>query len=145
MKPLFIIITLFSIAFSTSSFAADPVSKRALKAFQHTFTEAKNVTWTSSENLFKVQFVLNEQTLIAFYSTDGEFLGVTRNISSLQLPLLLQASLRKEYANYWITELFELSGKNGTEYYMTLEDGDSKLTLKSHDNVYWSTYQKSKK
>ncbi|HZF64753.1 MAG TPA: hypothetical protein VEY32_02210 [Flavisolibacter sp.] len=145
MKPLFILITIFSTLLSTTGFANDPISQRAVKAFEQNFAEAKEVNWTTSPNLLKVQFVLNEQTLTAFYSIDGEFLGVTRNISSFQLPLMLQAAVKKEYSNYWITELFELSGKNGTEYYITLEDADHKLTLKSQDSVYWSTYQKLRK
>jgi len=88
---------------------------------------------------------MNEQTLFAFYSMTGEFMAVTRYISSFQLPLNLQSNLKKSYSNYWITDLFEMANHDGTAYYVTLETADSKIVLKSIDGSDWSVFQKSKK
>ena len=71
-------------------------------------------------------------------------LALTRNISSLQLPITLQASLKKNYENFWISDLFEVANEQGTTYYVTLEDGDTKLVLKSGHSE-WSTFQKQRK
>lgn len=145
MKPLFIFLTFLSSFFASNTNAADPVSAQAVKSFQQTFTNAENATWTVSQNLYKVEFSLNGQLMTAFYNLQGEFAGVTRNITSLQLPVMLLAEVKKEYAHYWITDLFELSNQNGTEYYVTLENADTKLILKSSGHSSWATYQKCRK
>ena len=146
MKPLFILMTFVSSFFVTSIRAADDVSAAALKSFQTTFSNAKDAAWTVTENYYKVQFLLNDQTLTAFYQSDGKLMGVTKNISSLQLPIILQTEIKREYSNYWITDLFELSNENGTEYYMTIENTDGRTVLKSSAvNTSWSVYQKLRK
>lgn len=145
MKPLFILLTVLSSFFASSSYAADPISSQAIKSFQQTFINAENAVWTASENLYKVQFSLNGQEMTAFYNMQGAFAGVTRNIISTQLPMMLQVEVKKEYSEYWITGLFELSNNNGTEYYLTLENADSKIVLKSSGHTSWFTYQKSRK
>ena len=87
---------------------------------------------------------MNGQFITAFYDAAANLVAVTKNISPLQLPVTLQASLKNSYCDYWISELFELSNENGTSYYVTVEDGDSKLTLKS-SGTNWTTYKKSRK
>jgi len=145
MKPLFILMTFLSSFFVTTTRAAD-VSPKALKSFETTFATAKEASWTVTETFYKVQFMLNDQTLTAFYNYEGKLLGVTRNISSLNLPIILQTELKKTYSNYWITDLFEVSNDNGTEYYMTIENTDGRIVLKSAPaNTSWSVYQKLRK
>jgi len=123
----------------------EAINKQALNAFKKEFAGATDAAWTVGTNFYKVEFSLNEQKLFAYYNTQGEFLAVTRNISSLQLPLALQTSLKKCYNSYWISDLFEVSNTDGTRYYVTLETADSKIVLKSADGSDWSIYQKSKK
>ena len=145
MKPLLILMLALS-SFSLTSNATDVVSAKALKSFQTTFTQATEAEWTITENYYKVQFLLNGQTITAFYNEDGKLISVTRNISSLQLPIILQTELKKEYNNYWITDLFEMSNDYGAEYYLTLEDADNKTILKSSvGSNAWTVYLKLRK
>ena len=141
-----IIVTL-AIALSTlSSFAGEvKVSSKVLDAFNSSFASATEISWTSTSNYYKASFVFNEQHVFAFYSADGELMGLTRNISSLDLPLTLQTSLKKDYSNYWISDLFEVSNSEGTGYYITVENADSKIVLKSTGGESWKTYQKKTK
>ena len=67
---------------------------------------------------------------------------MTRNISSLDMPIGLQTNLRKDYADYWISDLFEVSNSDGTHYYITMEKADSRITLKSTTNGKWKVYKK---
>lgn len=144
MKPLFIALTIISSFFAKNSNATN-VSPDAIKHFENTFTNVKNVIWSVGTNLYKVQFSMNEQTVTAFYDEQGELMGVSRNITSLQLPLMLQTEIKNEYSKYWISDLFEMSKEEGTDYYITLEDADSKIVLKSLNNSSWKTYQKVRK
>lgn len=143
-----IIITL-AVAISTlSSFAGEGkenVSKKVLDAFTTEFASAKEVTWTAGDNYYKASFVYNSQHVFAFYNTDGEMLGMTRYISSLDLPMNLQTGLKKSYSQYWISDLFEVSNSEGTGYYITLENADSKIVLKSTLGGNWKVYEKTTK
>ncbi len=146
MKPLLIALTLLASVFTKSSFANDEkITPAVLNAFQKTFSAAKEVQWTETNNMYKAQFELSGQVVNAYYDQDGTMLAVVRNITSLQLPVALQASIKKDHADYWITELFELTNDSGTSYYVTLESADAKVVLRSSSSTNWSTYQKSKK
>ena len=141
------IILTIAIAFSSVlAFANETkVSTAVLNAFNREFASAKEVSWTSSSSFFKVSFVYNEQHLTAFYSFEVKMMAMARNISSLDLPLNLQKSLMENYSGRWISELFELSNAEGTSYYITLEQADSKIILKSENGSEWSVYKKSSK
>ena len=146
MKPLFIAFALMASVVTTSSFAADPaVAPVVLKSFETQFVQAKEVAWSYTSGLYKAQFFLNNQQVIAYYNGDGEMVAVTRNINSLQLPLALQASLKAACAdNQWISNLFEVTAEDGVHYYATLETADSKVVLKGSPAANWTTYQKAK-
>lgn len=123
----------------------EAINKQALNAFKKEFVGATEAAWTVGGNYYKVTFSLNNQKLFAYYNMQGDFLAVTRNISSLQLPLTLQTSLKKSYKGFWISDLFEVANNDGTNYYATLETADTKIVLKSADGSDWSVFQKSKK
>lgn len=141
-----IILTL-AIALSTFAVFANntTVSSTVLNAFNKEFSGATEVSWSAGAGFYKANFVYNTQYVTAFYSFAGEMIGLARNISSLDLPLKLQSSLKKDYSGRWISELFELSNEEGTSYYITLEQADSKIVLKSVDGLTWSVYKKSVK
>lgn len=141
-----IILTL-AIGLSTlCSFANEgTVSSKVLDAFNNEFVTAKEVTWSEGSEYFKASFIFNDQHVSAFYTPDGELMAVTRYISSLDLPISLQSGLKKDYSNYWISDLFEMSNNDGTSYYITLENADKKIVLKSTNGDGWRLYQKRTK
>ncbi|MBD0332722.1 MAG: hypothetical protein ICV66_08700 [Chitinophagaceae bacterium] len=145
MKLLIITLTVLSSFFTKPTYASDDVSPVVLKAFAQSFTAAKDVSWTSSKTFYKATFELNDQYVSAFYNEEGELIAVTRNVTALQMPAVLQAELKKDYTSYWITDLFEITNEQGTYYYVTLETADSKIVLKSTSFNKWSTYKKSQK
>lgn len=136
-----------AVAMSTlCSFAREvEVNSRVLNAFKSEFSSAKEVTWTAGDNYYKAVFVYNDQHVSAFYGKNGELLAMTRYISSLDLPMSLQTNLKKSYSDYWISDLFEVSNNDGTAYYITVEDADSKIVLKSDGTSGWEVFQKSTK
>lgn len=120
------------------------VSAAVLSSFNTSFKQASGAQWQTADAYYKVSFELNGQYVNAFYDCSGALAAVTRNVSSLQLPITLQADLRSSYEPYWISELFELSNEGGTTYYVTLEDAETKITLQSVGNS-WQVYQKHRK
>ena len=128
---------------TTFSFANNP-NGETKTSFRQDFKNAQLMNTEEHTNFTKLTFTTNGVIMSAFYSTNGELLAVTRNIVSSQLPINLLTSLKKYYSNTWITDLFEFSGDNQDCYYITLENADSKVTLRSNgDN--WELYTTTKK
>ncbi len=139
------IVTL-AIAVSTlSAFAGDEnVNQKVLDAFKTEFATAKEVEWSVGSNYYKATFVYNEKYVFAYYSESGDLLGLTRYLSPVDLPLALQSSLKKNYEGYWVSDLFEAAKSDVTNYYITLENADTRIVLKSSGNT-WSVHSKAKK
>jgi hypothetical protein len=147
MKRILFTMTLMLSLISMSSFANDnseKVNGAVLASFKSNFRNATEVSWSVSQQYVKASFALNGQYVTAFYDNGGELIALTRHISSTQLPITLQAGLRKQYGDYWISELFEVANEEGTSYYVTLETADTRLVLKS-EGTDWTSFQKQRK
>jgi hypothetical protein len=121
------------------------VNYRASNSFKKEFTQAQDVKWENSKDFVKATFKMNDQIMIAYYTNGGELLGVTRNITTSQLPINLLTDVKKNHSNAWISDLFEITTNDETSYYITLQDADQTLVLKSSGTTGWTTFKKQKK
>jgi hypothetical protein len=144
MKKIFLTL---AIAVSTlTSFAGpDEVNPKVLTAFNNEFKTAKEVEWTVGVDYFRATFTYNDKHIFAYYNTAGELLGLSRYVSLAELPMTLQSELKKSYGEYWISDLFEVANADGTTYYATVENADTKVVLKASDGKTWTSYRKTKK
>ncbi|HET9825884.1 MAG TPA: hypothetical protein VFP87_11150, partial [Chitinophagaceae bacterium] len=132
MKTIMIMMVMMLTLTTSWAFTGEePINKQALQAFRTEFAGANDAAWSIDHDYYRVTFTLNSQKLFAYYSMDGEFMAVTRYLSSTQLPLNLQSGLKKYYGDYWLTDLFELANTSGTSYHVTLEKANGKIILKS--------------
>ena len=148
MKRLIFTLSLSFLLISFSSFAGktnETISPLVLKSFETSFKTATEVSWQVSDNYYKAQFGMNGTHIIAYYDCDAKLIAMTRNISSVNLPISLQVSLRSDFENLWITELVEVASEEGTVYYLTLEDADNKVQLKSSYGAEWNILKRQKK
>ena len=83
--------------------------------------------------------------MFAYYNQDGELLAVIRNVLSDQLPIRLLTEIRNNYGNFWISELFEMATEDRTTYYITVENSQERIVLKSDGLNQWTLYKKEKK
>jgi len=140
-----IIIMLAITISSLAAFAGEEnVNKKVLDAFSQQFAGAKDVKWTAKDTYYQASFVFNGQYADAFYQLNGKLMAMVRNISSLDLPMTLQTSLKK-YTGSWISDLFEISDNDGTRYYITMENAGSKIILKSDCAGNWNVFKTSVK
>ena len=121
------------------------VSKKVLDAFKTEFTTVKEAEWTAGSDYYKASFMYNEKHVFAYYNMDGDLLGLTRYISPIDLPLNLQISLKKNGNGYWISDLFEVAKNEITSYYITLENADTKMVLRSTGGSNWEEFKTVKK
>jgi hypothetical protein len=141
MKKIITILALVLTVSTSFAFTApESVSSQALNTFSSEYVGATETTWTISKDFYQVAFTLDGQRLFAFYNKSGDFIAVTKNISSVQLSNGLKKSLKKLMGNCWITDLFEVTHDDETSWYVTLESADQKTILKSNGGK-WRIYQ----
>ena len=136
-----IIMMLAIIISTTVAFASgEDVNKKVLEAFKTEFSSATDVEWSVGQDYYRAKFNYNEKYVFAYFNENGELLGLSQFLSPTNLPINLQTSLNKKYKNYWISDLFEVAKKDSTTYYITLENADTKLMLRSDEANSWSVY-----
>ena len=130
----------------TSAFADEvKISPKVIEAFNKAFSTAKEVSWEARSDYYKAAFTMYDQKIAAYYSAEGDLISVTRYISSLQLPLNVLTELKNDYSHYWIKDLIEVNNSEGTNYFVTLENADNILILKSTNSGSWKSYEKKTK
>lgn len=133
MKKTFV--TLFAfLAIGITVSLADPITNvdpKILSAFQKEFSFAKNVKWEEEGNLTRVNFLLNDQGIIAWYNSDAELVTTARNILYNQLPISVMRSLDKEYEGADIFGIVEISRNDETYYQMRADRSNKKFLLKA--------------
>lgn len=123
----------------------DEVNQQALRSFKKDFATATNIVWEQKAGFSKATFSLDGAILFAYYNDNGSLQAVVRNITSEQLPINLLTSLKNDHSDYWISDLFEVASDGQTNYYVTLENSDKKIVLRSSGINSWDVYSKEKK
>jgi len=116
------------------------VSKEVRDSFFKEFFQAEEVHWEILDNYIRVSFKMNDQPLTALYYQDGELIAVMRHILSDHLPMSLFLLLKKDYRNFWITDLVEVNSQNNASYLVSLESEDRDIMLKSDMEVGWEIF-----
>jgi len=124
---------------------ADSLNGDIRTSFRKDFQTAHIISTEGHKGFTKLTFKMNDVVMYAFYSDNGQLLAVTRNITSNQLPIQLLLEVKKDYSNYWITDCFELTGEGASNYYITLENADGSVTLRSNGTENWDVYDKKSK
>lgn len=150
MKKIILGIVTMVVVSTSAAFANTPNNTTGVKqeveiSFKKVFASATNTSWSKINDLYRAQFEMDGQVLFAFLNEDGELVGVYRNILSTQLPLQLSSELKQNYSDYWINDLFEVAKENHTQYYVTIENANHQMVLKSENGIDWIVYSKTKK
>jgi len=146
MKQASISISILLSFCATMAFGAiAPVNGKILASFRKEFSKAKEESWKTLNGYEVVSFRVENKYLTAYYLESGELKAVTRNISTDQLPIYLQNSLKSSYKDFWITELFEIASDSETHYFVSIENTDQKLVLNSVDSVDWNIVERTDK
>jgi hypothetical protein len=144
-KMILSLATVLMMGFSVLANGTDNITQQAREAFKKDFATASDIKWEQKNNFLKATFSLNGQILTAYYFTNGDLQAVVRNITSDQLPINLVTSLHRDYTAFWITDLFEISSEGQTTYYVTIENSEKKIVLKSEELSTWQVYSKERK
>lgn len=129
MKKIFI--TIATIGLLGTSAYAKVEGKKAEKAatvaysvrneFDSAFDDAKDVTWTITNNTQKATFIQDNVRKTAFYSLQGEYLGVTQDVNYSVISEKAQKTIADKYAGYKVGEVIKLeTGDSNTNFDQTV-------------------------
>ena len=107
------------------------VDPKILSAFQKEFSFAKNAKWELKGNLTQVNFLINDQAVMAWYNSDAELVTTARNILYNQLPISVIRTLEKEYAGAGFFGITEVERNNETYYQIMADKKNKKYFLKA--------------
>ena len=143
----FIISLLFStLLFGNISLANNgKIPETVLSSFKMRFHDAQTISWTDSKEYYKVAFSSNGQSYCAFYSHEGNFVALSRQVAITQLPLLLQHNLQKRYEKYTICSVVELEQDDSISYYAEMVNEKTNLIVKCGLTGEWVEFLKTKK
>jgi hypothetical protein len=134
MKQLFTLLLLTAGLFARST--PTKPEPAALQAFEATYGKQTPAAWTCTAAGCQVQFELKGQTITAVYTPTGKLRWYKKHIYSTELPVFLQMSIKKHLAGYWISDVVEQSGKEGTTYTVTLENASGKAIMTAKGNQW---------
>src|SRR5882724_11185698 len=77
-------------------------------SFKESFSTAKDISWKQTKDYNEATFTIDGQVLTAYYNGSRHPFAVSRNITPTQLPLLLIGEIKRNYSDYWVSDLFEL-------------------------------------
>jgi hypothetical protein len=133
MKKLFIS-GLFALVIAASAFASpSSVNAIANAHFATSFSKAKSINWNSYGLYEKVSFVQDNEKVDAFYSKDGEMIGVTKVIALDKLPKSALKTITTDYTfpDYQLKECLVFTDANNEQsYFVSLDKANENIVLK---------------
>ncbi|MDB5029682.1 hypothetical protein [Mucilaginibacter sp.] len=140
MKKLFITAAIATM-FSITAFAAngkhnkteDKVTYAALDQFAADFKSADNVVWTVTPNCQKVTFINNNNNYTAFYTFDGDYLGLTQDIAYKRIPTSVRSEIANDYKGFEVADVIKYKTTEADEpvaYFVDIKKTGSEILLK---------------
>jgi len=153
MKKIFITTAMIALLGSTSVFAdggkkatkVTTVSYSVENEFTSDFSDAKNVSWSITPNVQKATFTQDGVKMTAFYSLQGDYMGVTQNVDYAALSDKAKAIIADKYKDYSVKEVVKLETTNPdanfeeTNYFVDLKNGADEILVRvtSSADVYF--------
>ncbi len=132
-----IVLALFSTSFAKSSNAH---TELAALSFSKDFRHATQVSFAETNHFVLATFQQDKETLFAYYDFQGTLVGVVHHILTSSLPEDLQKDIKKNYGNYWVSELFQVTSDEGSYYYIQLKNADETIVLSTEGTNGWHKY-----
>jgi len=133
--------------FSLSLFATEPVavSQKVLNAFEQSFKNVSNASWSQFRDGYEVRFLNNNIDSRITYDSNGTVMSIMRYYTEETLPLIVRAKLQEKYAGKTVFGVTEMWADNHVDYYIVLEDATTWKHVKCSANGDMETIKKYKK
>jgi hypothetical protein len=134
-----IVVTIAAILLFTIAIAGVDVEKNVTVAFRTVFPGATHESWTKIENtnLYMVRFVQGQETLLAYFDSDGNYVAVAKSVLEKALPPSVKKSFRKINPLSAVATIEQLNIKDKIIYLVYVnERGESKAyKINEHGSI----------
>jgi hypothetical protein len=131
---------------NATSVKAENLSKAVTSAFSQKFSKATSVNWKENQGIFFAYFKQFDKEYAAAYSSEGEFIAISRSVSLDALPLAVSEALYSHYTDHNIpVNVTEIVMQGETNYYLTVDNKTSYKQLKCSPSGEISVEKKIKK
>jgi hypothetical protein len=148
MKRILIATTAFFLFISATAFAGtgeEKINKEVLSKFHNEFKGATNVKWYAGAEISKVDFVMNNFHVEAYFTNEGELLGSARNVLYEHLPMSALKAITGRFDEAPVYDIIEYSLVGETFYHLTVETASKKMQVKITPSGDVTVLKKTKK
>ncbi len=117
----------FAVGSTKNTIADTKVSYAVQHQFDTEFHDAERVTWSSTANGLKADFVMDDVKMTAFYDKVGDFIGSTEDVTFKTLPSTAKREIAAKYKGYFAAEVMKFQGNDTPTAYerITADDQSS--------------------
>lgn len=119
------------------------VSYKVITEFSNNFSDAENVTWKVTGEYIKATFVMDEQTMEAFFNNNGEMFATSKKMAFNKLPkkAITTITTNYQFPPYELKECIKLTNSDGVEkYYVSLKKENKTTVLEIDAAGYVKTF-----
>lgn len=109
------------------------LNKRALKEFNRDFKTDSRVFWNNDGRFITAKFSEGEVHTKVMYNRHGLWLGTVKTYMEAQLPRDVRTQVKREYFDYNIFGVIEVSTPAGKAYLVRIEDAKTWKTIRVRD------------
>ncbi|GAB2684620.1 hypothetical protein GCM10027037_02290 [Mucilaginibacter koreensis] len=84
------------------------VTYKTATQFETDFKDATDVIWKTGSRCQQADFTVDGQRMSAFYSFDGQFMGLTHNVTAKAIPAKAMEKIEKQYEGYTVGRVIVL-------------------------------------
>ena len=104
------------------------------QSFENNFKQEAPLKWIQVQDAFVAIVQQNDQTVEAYFTSEGEYKGKGRYVELNFLPMEVQEKI-KSYSNYEIQSLYEYDcNAVGTSFYVVLQNAKKKVVTRLNAN-----------
>jgi len=92
-----------------------------LNTFKSQFPKALDIEWEKENNIYEVEFELENTDHTARYNTDGKLIIFKKDIHTSELPQAIKSVLSANFKDYVVDETELVKKGNATYYQLELE------------------------
>lgn len=124
---------LFPIAlvFCMVTYANPVINEKVLKAFNESFSEAKNVSWYENGKITIARFKCNGIDTQIRYDKNGNVLQTIRYYSEKELSPFINSKVKEQFKDQEIYGITELSSGSQVVYHIVLQDDKNWLNVQA--------------
>jgi hypothetical protein len=119
------------------------VSYKVINEFSSIFRDAENVTWKVTDEYIKASFLLEDQTMEAFFNASGELVATSKKMAFNKLPkkAITEITTNYQFPPFELKECIQFTNADGVnKYYVSLKNNNKTTVLEIDALGYVKTF-----